>query len=376
MARHALPSFFALSLLIGCSVSEADPARASSAMAHASEADGAPSAAPAPSASESPSAAASASPPPKDYEDENVPEPDLVDKTLAEQRESMLRRMRTMGGVSQEQSDKILAILKRTRYGGQGNPESSKHPFTRQECMDRRKAANLHDEKKPACGAPFMVPIFNPATETEADAKVCIDRYEFPNLPCEYPATWITTRQADDICKAEGKRLCDAHEWEGGCAGALLPPKAEYQWGLPRLQMTDRHNNARQLLWAYGDHQDLPKCGTDSPKSKECFTTVGFKECGSNTYPAGSFPECRSSFGVYDQHGNAAEHMLLPIHERDLHSKGGEGEPEMKGSWFIFQRWVAHPDDCRWRAPAWHVEKEGMNHANYHLGFRCCKDIP
>jgi hypothetical protein len=54
--------------------------------------------------------------------------------------------------------------------------------------------------------------------------------------------------------------------------------------------------------------------------------------------------------------------------------RGGEGVPEMKGSWFTFSIKEAHLDDCRWRAPSWH-DNEGMNHANYHLGFRCCKDI-
>ncbi len=34
------------------------------------------------------------------------------------------------------------------------------------------------------------------------------------------------------LCEAVGKRLCDAHEWEGACAGALLPP--DYRFDLAR----------------------------------------------------------------------------------------------------------------------------------------------
>jgi hypothetical protein len=50
----------------------------------------------------------------------------------------------------------------------------------------------------------------------------------------------------------------------------------------------------------------------------------------------------------------------------------------MKGSWFIFQQYEAHKDDCRWRAPAWHAGRLMAKdaHMNYHLSFRCCKDLP
>jgi hypothetical protein len=50
----------------------------------------------------------------------------------------------------------------------------------------------------------------------------------------------------------------------------------------------------------------------------------------------------------------------------------------MKGSWFIFSGYEAHPDDCRWRAPDWHGTRlmDVRSHANYHLGFRCCKSVP
>ena len=33
---------------------------------------------------------------------------------------------------------------------------------------------------------------------------------------------------------------------------------------------------------------------------------------------------------------------------------------------------------CRWRAPYWHGTRvlDPRSHANYHLGFRCCKSLP
>src|SRR5690606_384483 len=93
-------------------------------------------------------------------------------------------------------------------------------------------------------------------------------------------------------------------------------------------------------------------------------------------YPAGSFPECVSPTGVYDQHGNAAEHMSLPVYPKELAEGPASGWTEMKGSWFVFSAQEAHPDDCRWRAKNWHTTRiaEPLSHRNYHLGFRCCAD--
>ncbi|MBM4359444.1 MAG: SUMF1/EgtB/PvdO family nonheme iron enzyme [Deltaproteobacteria bacterium] len=318
------------------------------------------------------SAVASAAPV-VEYESDELPELDEPGETLASQRAALLRRVRAMHRLDDGQIAAIDAAMARAKKTGQGNPESTTHPMTRAECMAKRREAGVRDEKKARCGSPYMVPIFDPATETEEQAKVCVDRYEFPGIPCDYPLTWVSMAQGQEICKAMGKRLCDAHEWEGGCAGALRPPEEEYSFFHDRAGMRGQHNSRREIRWAYGDEKDHAKCGTSSMKSRSCQSS-GWKECGSNTFPAGSFPECKSPFGIYDQHGNAAEHMALPLKRQDLGSRGGLGAAEMKGSWFIFQKYEAHTDDCRWRAPSWH-DNEGRHHANYHLGFRCCKDV-
>ena len=63
----------------------------------------------------------------------------------------------------------------------------------------------------------------------------------------------------------------------------------------------------------------------------------------------------------------------------DSRSTGSKtlGYTEMKGSWFIFDTYRAHDDWCRWRAPFWHGTRVMApdSHANYHLGFRCCKTL-
>jgi formylglycine-generating enzyme len=308
---------------------------------------------------------------------ERPPYLDTMAKTLDEQRSALFSNMQNQLDLPAGALDKIEAIFAASDHLGQGEPKITKHPMTRAEC---RAIRDKNPEAHPAdarCGAPNMVPLFDPAKgESAATADVCMDQFEFPNIPCEYPVTWVRANEAYDLCEAEGKRLCDAHEWEGACAGALHTPQVDYTWGERRIMQEYLHNKTRELIWAYGPKADQSKCGTMSHKSPECYTP-DWGICGSNTYPAGSFPECVSSFGVYDQHGNAAEHMNLPVKPEQLGKIGGVGETEMKGSWFIFSSEAVHPDDCRWRALMWHATlvRALDSHRNYHLGFRCCKDI-
>ena len=41
------------------------------------------------------------------------------------------------------------------------------------------------------CGSKFMAPLYDPATQKPEDAKVCIDQFEFPSIPCTYPVVWL-----------------------------------------------------------------------------------------------------------------------------------------------------------------------------------------
>jgi hypothetical protein len=302
--------------------------------------------APVPSAPPSVSAAPPAPPPLLD---------ELPDNMQA-QRELLLENMQNQLGLTGDALAKTRAIFEGSRWLGQGNPKVTRHPMTRAECLAIRKTHAFHPPDA-RCGAPNMVTVFDPgAGETPAKAELCIDQYEYPNIPCDYPVTWVKSSEAENLCRAQGKRLCDAHEWEGACAGALHSPEQEYAFGERRLMQEYLHNKSREIVWAYGKQKNHKLCATGSSKSPKCFAP-SWEECGSNTYPAGAFPECVSSFGVYDQHGNAAEHMNLPLVAEELGSQGGTGENEMKGSWFIFQQLDAHEDDCRWRALAWHEGK-------------------
>ncbi|MFW5741479.1 MAG: SUMF1/EgtB/PvdO family nonheme iron enzyme [Myxococcota bacterium] len=311
-------------------------------------------------------------PPPVVEKDEGTPP-----KTLDEQRAVLFRRMKKYFDYPDEMMAAVRKLFENSPIMGQGNPKVTEHPMSRAECFAIREKANLAHLDHPVCGVRNMVPLYKVKEgEKEEDARVCIDQYEFPNMPCEYPVVHASAREAALLCEALGKRLCDAHEWEGACAGYLRDPKDEYAFGRTRKDMKAIHNHSRDVLWAYGKEKNHALCGTGSRKSEDC-TGGGYLKCGSNTYPAGAFPKCVSTLHVYDQHGNAAEHMNYALKPEQLASRGGSGETEMKGSWFIFQRYEAHDDDCHWRAPDWHATKvmSPNSHSNYHLGFRCCLDV-
>jgi formylglycine-generating enzyme required for sulfatase activity len=283
---------------------------------------------------------------------------------------------------------KVTEIVLASNWLGFGNPKMSKPAMSRDECRERRSGAKVWvgDDR---CPSKNMVLVYDPARQSKEEATVCIDQYEFPNIACEYPIVWVRAVEASALCEALGKRLCWAHEWEGACAGALLSTSDEYPHAaLPkyldepsrlrdrRVQLEYRHNDGRDVRWAYGATKDNSRCAMGSTKNDSC-AVVDYSTCGTNDFPAGAFPQCVSPFGVYDQHGNAAEHMSLPVYPKELEDGPASGWTEMKGSWFVFGKQDAHPDDCRWRAKNWHTTRisERLSHRNYHLGFRCCADV-
>jgi formylglycine-generating enzyme required for sulfatase activity len=301
----------------------------------------------------------------------------------------LFRQLAAVHGLSPEELARIEAIFAGSGYIGQGNPAITEHPMTPEQCEARAPAGGAgyaNPEFDRICKAKYMAPLYDPSTEKPESAKACIDQFEFPDIPCAYPVVWVRAAEAAEICEAEGKRLCDAHEWEGACAGALEPP--DYRFDLANgvsanaavSAMQKAHNRKYEPTksWSYGPDYERGICAAASRKSTNC-AGGGWSRCGSNTYPAGSFPGCRSALGVYDLNGNAAEHMNLPLKPDQMASRGSKalGVTEMKGSWFIFDSYRAHPDWCRWRAPYWHGSRvmDRASHANYHLGFRCCKTL-
>ena len=309
-----------------------------------------------------------------------------VAQSLQELNEIMFRQMQEVRGVSNAEIRRIREIFAGSSYIGQGNPAVTRHAMTPEEAAAQvggsvssvqQRYRNARWER--ICGGPYRAPLYDPATERPEDAEVCVDMFEYPNIPMVYPVVWVRANEAHALCAAEGGRIGDAHEWEGAAAGALLEP--DYQFHLGSQQAMRAWHNSH---WAHTSNVysigpwRSGVCATGSFKSGSC-NGGSFTGCGSNTYPAGSFPQCHSPLGVYDIDGNAAEHMNLPLSEDQMASRGSTtlGVTEMKGSWFIWDTVRAHEHWARWRAPFWHGSRvlSPSSHRNYHLGFRCFYDV-
>jgi hypothetical protein len=247
-------------------------------------------------------------PPPKPPEPPWTEQDDALPDTLEGQREEILRKLRERMGVSEEAIVKLREAFG-TYRSGQGNPKVTKHPMTRAECRAIRAKAETFPASE-VCGEKNMVALYNPSKgETEKDAKVCIDQFEFPNIACEYPMTWVQAQQTQKICKAMGKRLCDAHEWEGGCYGELWPPEEEYAFTLDRENMSGLHNfNNKKNGWIRGEEGSQAVRDDEPQVGKMRGERVGAVRV--EHVPGGGVPEvCESSWGVRParQRGGAHE---------------------------------------------------------------------
>jgi hypothetical protein len=169
----------------------------------------------------------------------------------------------------------------------------------------------------------------------------CIDRYEYPNEKGEYPIIMVNWPEANGLCAAEGKRVCDEAEWTFACEGEEATP------------------------YPYGYVRDATACVVDQPWKPFNETALRPRDGAAaraeidhlwQGVPSGTQPRCRSPFGVYDMTGNVDEWT---------HSvREGERPSILKGGY-----WGPVRTRCR---PSTRSHDE--NHIFYQQGFRCCAD--
>ena len=166
---------------------------------------------------------------------------------------------------------------------------------------------------------PMRLPGELPGLRTELD-PFCIDRFEAPNRRGKLPAVHVSWEAAEEACDRRGARLCSEAEWELACAG-------RQGWRFP-----------------YGDTYRPGACN------------VGHS---GDLKPAGSFPACRSSWGVFDLAGNAAEWTASQW-------TGAIGMKVVKGG-------AAGQPEATSRCAA--RQRESARARKALIGFRCCADL-
>lgn len=175
----------------------------------------------------------------------------------------------------------------------------------------------------------------------------CMDRYEAPNQAGQDPLVMESAVTAAAWCAARGKRLCTEDEWDTACEG---PQKTTYPYG--DTHVASRCNDDK--IWKVVDEAALNTWPSAAAQAEEKKLWQGA--------PSGSYPECVSSFGVFDLTGNIEEWVVRSQpHVNDY-------PHVLKGCYWAGCYGGAKPR-CGSTNPA---------HADgflfYETGFRCCKD--
>lgn len=138
-----------------------------------------------------------------------------------------------------------------------------------------------------------MVRLTLPATGREYE----IDAYEYPNTKGELPQQ-ATFFEAISLCGAQGKHLCSPAEWRHGCKGD---------------ELLDFSSTDDPLAYSDLDNFGIRFCNTDG----SIFTRLS-SDLPEQLAPAGSFPNCGGTTGVYDLTGNLREWTTALDFRNDL----------------------------------------------------------
>jgi sulfatase modifying factor 1 len=167
----------------------------------------------------------------------------------------------------------------------------------------------------------------------------CVDRYEYPNRKGDRPLVMKTWGEAQDICRAAGKRLCGDSEWTMACEGKAHLP---YPYG--RKRDAQACNIDRWL-----PHVD-EKALVDPNRRAAELTRLWQGEV------SGARSKCVSPHGVFDMTGNVDEWVV-----------NESGKPYRSGSKGGY--WGPVRARCRPMTTA-----HGETFPFYQTGFRCCAD--
>ena len=171
--------------------------------------------------------------------------------------------------------------------------------------------------------------------------RVCIDRYEYPNLPSVLPVLGVTWNEARTICKLAEKRLCTDSEWALACEG---PGRLPYPYGYVRdkdaCNIDKPYINPDPFAFANPDRRAAEIARVDQRE------------------PSGSRAGCVSPFGVRDMTGNVDEWVF---NESGFQNK----EPYVSGLKGGY--WGPVRNRCR---PM--TTDHNPWHEGYQIGFRCC----
>ena len=166
--------------------------------------------------------------------------------------------------------------------------------------------------------------------------------------PGVVPQAYVSGKTAQAACRASGKRLCSALEWETACRGP------------------------RRTLYPYGEQRTKGKCNDDGRKGHPVAVVTSrlglprdrmwyegmqhplINQLKNTVRKTGQRKECTNEYGAYDMVGNLHEWIEQP-------------SGTFRGGFYMDTR--INGEGCSYRTTA-----HNFKYRDYSTGFRCCKD--
>jgi formylglycine-generating enzyme len=202
------------------------------------------------------------------------------------------------------------------------------------------------------------------------DGRYCIDRYEaslievlaggeerpfspFTSIgsehvravsePSVFPQGYISARQADQACRASGKRLCTPGEWQQACRG---PDNKKFGYAADREIGRCNDHGKNPVMTFFGNRYDATTM--NRPELNQLEGTLA---------KTGEHTGCSNGYGVYDMVGN-------------LHEWVADPNGTFYGGYYQDVASIGHGEGCGYVTKA----HEARYH-DYSTGFRCCADV-
>jgi hypothetical protein len=172
--------------------------------------------------------------------------------------------------------------------------------------------------------------------------------YRAVSRPGVVPQGYVSGVQAERACRAAGKRLCTANEWERGCRG---PAGTQFPYGSQRQAKTC-NDDIRAL------HPVVEATRLSGVRNEDAWTD-GMNLPLINQLPdslakTGEREQCVSSEGLHDMVGN-------------LHEWVADADGTFRGGYYMDT--TRNGDGCSYRTTA-----HEFGYHDYSTGFRCCAD--
>lgn len=205
-------------------------------------------------------------------------------------------------------------------------------------CIDRWEASLV---EVAADGTERPWSPFDPVHKTGARVRAV-------SKPGVLPQGYVSGVEAEQACKASGKRLCQASEWETACRGSR---RSIYPYGNERrAHVCNDDGRARHPVAAVTALYNLP---ADQLWRRNMVHPM-VNQLPNTLLPTGEREECTNDFGVYDMVGN-------------LHEWVADTQGTFRGGFYMDTQ--VNGEGCLYATTA-----HGKPYFDYSTGFRCCSD--